>query len=115
MGDRLRVGFRRQRVTARLEAVAQLAEVLDDPVVDDRDVAGAVLVRVGVQIVRPAVSRPARMSQADRRVRRPVGDGRREIRQLAGLLLNLKVPGLIEEGDAARVLPAVLNPTQPFY
>ncbi len=85
MGDRLGVGLRRQRVAARLESVAQLAEVLDDPVVDDRDVAGAVLVGVGVQVVRPAVGRPARVGEADRGVRRPVGDGRREVRQLAGL------------------------------
>ena len=46
VGERLRVGLRRQRVAARRQAVAQLAEVLDDPVVDDRDLARAVLVRM---------------------------------------------------------------------
>ena len=42
VGERLGVGLRGQRVAARLEPVAQLAEVLDDPVVDDRDLARAV-------------------------------------------------------------------------
>ena len=54
-----------ERVAARGEPVAQLPEVLDDPVVDDRDVARAVLVRMGVQVVRPAVGRPARVGEAD--------------------------------------------------
>ncbi len=34
VGEGLRVGLGGQRVAARLQAVAQLAEVLDDPVVD---------------------------------------------------------------------------------
>ena len=114
MGDRLGVGLRRQRVAARLESVAQLAEVLDDPVVDDRDVAGAVLVGVGVQVVRPAVGRPAGVSEADRGVRRPVGDRGRQVRQLAGLLLDEQVAVLVDEGDPGRVIPAVLEPLQPF-
>ncbi len=36
VGDGLRVGLRGERVATRLESVAQFAEVLDDPVVDDR-------------------------------------------------------------------------------
>jgi hypothetical protein len=69
MGERLGVGLRRQAVAARLEAVAQLAEVLDDAVVDDRDLAGAVLVGMRVEVVGPAVGRPARVREADRGVR----------------------------------------------
>ena len=100
VGDRLGVGLGGQRVAARLEAVAQLAEVLDDPVVDDRDLAGAVAVGMGVEVVRAAVRRPARVGEADRGVRGPVGDGRLEVDQLAGPLLDEQVTRVIDEGDA---------------
>ncbi len=38
--------------------------VLDDAVVDDRDLLGGVAVRVGVAVGRPAVGRPAGMPEA---------------------------------------------------
>ena len=114
VGDRLRVGLGRQRVAARLEPVAQLPEVLDDPVVDDRDVARAVLVGMGVQVVRPAVGRPARVGQPDRGVRRPVGDGGREVGELAGPLLDEQVAGLVDERDPGRVVAAVLEALEAF-
>ena len=112
VGDRLGVGLRRQGVAARLEPVAELAEVLDDPVVDDRDVAGAVLVGMGVQVVRPAVGRPARVGEADRGVRRPIGDRGLEVGELAGLLLDEQVAVLVDEGDPRRVVAAVLEPLE---
>ena len=114
VGDRLGVGLGGQRVAARLEPVAQLAEVLDDPVVDDRDLAGAVLVGMGVEVVRPAVGRPARVGEADRGVRRPVGDRRLEVGQLAGPLLDEQVARVVDEGDAGRVVAAVLEALEPF-
>ena len=67
--DRLGVRLGREDVAPLLELVAQLPEVLDDPVVDHRDVAGAVLVGVGVEVVGPAVGRPARVREAQRGVR----------------------------------------------
>ena len=114
VGDRLRVGLGGERVAPGLEAVAELPEVLDDPVVNDRDVARAVLVGVGVQVVRPAVRRPAGVGQADRGVRRAIGDRGREVRELAGLLLDEQVAVLVDERNPGRVIPAVLEPLQPF-
>ena len=99
-------------MAACLEPVAQLTEVLDDPVVDDRDVTGAVLVRVGVQVVRTAVRRPARMRQADGRVGGPVGDRRSQVGELAGLLLDEQVPTVVDERDTGRVVSAVLEACQ---
>ena len=112
--DRLGVGLGRERVAARLERVAQLPEVLDDPVVDDRDLARAVLVGMGVQVVRAPVRGPARVRQPDRGVRRPVGDGRLEIGELAGALLDEEVARVVDERDARRVVAAVLEPLEPF-
>ena len=114
MGDRFGVGLRGERVATRLEAVAQLPEVLDDPVVDDRDLAGAVLVGVRVEVVGPTVRRPAGMGEPDRRVWRPVGDGRLEVGQLAGALLDEQVARIVDEGDPGRVVAAVLQPFEAF-
>ena len=102
VGDRLGVGLGREHVAAGLEPVAEVAEVLDDPVVDHRDVAGAVLVGMGVEVVRPAVGRPAGVREPDRRVRRPVRDRRLEVGELARLLLDEQVALLVDEGDARR-------------
>ena len=110
MGDRLGVGLGGQGVAARLESVAQLAEVLDDAVVDDGDLAGAVAVRVRVQVVRASVRRPARVGEPDGGVRGPVGDGGLEVDQLAGALLDEQVAGIVHERDPGRVVATVLEP-----
>ena len=112
--DRLRVRFRREGVAARFEAAAQLPEVLDDPVVDDRDVAGAVAVRMGVQVVGAPVGRPARVGEADGGVRCAVGDRGLEIDELARPLLDEEVPGVVDEGDPGRVVATVFEPLEPF-
>ena len=69
---------------------------------------------MGVEVVGPAVRRPARVGEADRGVRRPVGDGRLEVDQLARPLLDEQVTGVIDEGDAGRVVAAVLEALEPF-
>ena len=65
--DDLGVGLRIEAMAGRRELGAQLDEVLDDPVVDDRQLAGAVDVRVGVEVARPAMGRPARVAEPARR------------------------------------------------
>ena len=115
VGERFGVGLRRQRVAARGEAVAQVTEVLDDPVVDDRDLARAVLVRVGVEVVGATVGGPARVGQADRGVRRSIRDRDLEIGELAGLLLDEQVAAVVDERDPGRVIAAVLQAFQPFH
>ncbi len=99
----------RQRVATFLQPVAELAEVLDDPVVDDGDVAGAVLVGVGVEVVRSSVGRPAGMGQADRGMRCPLGDRGLEVGQLAGPLLDEQVAPVVDQGDPRRIVAAVLQ------
>ena len=114
VGERLGVGLRGQPMAARLEAVPELAEVLEDPVVDDRDVTGAVLVGMRVEVVRAAVGRPARVGQADGGVGRAIGDRCAQIRELAGLLLDEQGALVIDEGDPGRVVAAVLEALQPL-
>ena len=114
MRDRLGVRLGGEGVAARLQPVPQLAEVLDDPVVDDGDLARAVLVGMGVQVVRAPMGGPARVRQPDRGMRRPVGDGRLEVRELAGTLLDEQVARVVDQSDARRVVAAVFEPFEPF-
>ena len=62
--DDLGVGLGDERVALALQLVLQVEVVLDDAVVDDDDLAGAVAVRVRVLLGRPAVRRPARVADA---------------------------------------------------
>ena len=70
MRDGLGVGLGAQDVAVGRELLAQLDVVLDDAVVHDRDLAGAVDVRMRVLLARLAVRRPARVADADA-ARRP--------------------------------------------
>ena len=108
------VGLGGELVASRHQPVAQLPEVLDDPVVDDRDLAGAVLVWVGVEVVRPAVRGPASVGEADRRMRRPIRDRGLEIGQLPGPFLDEQVPTVIDQRDPSRVVAPILQAPQPL-
>ena len=112
VGKGLGIGLGGERVAPSLEAVAKLTEVLDDAVVDDGDLAATVHVGMGIEVVRPAVRRPARVGQAHRGVGRPVDEGRGEVRELAGPLLDEQVTFLIDEGDTGRVVAAVFEATE---
>ena len=62
--DDLGVGLGDELVSLPLQLLLQVEVVLDDAVVDDDDLAGAVAVRMGVLLGRPAVGRPARVADA---------------------------------------------------
>ena len=113
--DRLGVRLGDERVAARLEPVAELLEVLDDPVVDDRDPPGAVHLGMGVDVARPAVRRPARVREPDRGVRGPLGDRGAQVAQLAGALLDEEVALLVDERDARGVIAAVFEPAEALH
>ena len=82
--DDLGVGLGDELVPFLLELLLQLEIVLDDAVVDDDDAAGAVAMRMGVLLGRPAVRRPARVADAVVPVERVRRDHFLEARQLAG-------------------------------
>ena len=82
--DDLGVGLGDEPVALALELALQIEVVLDDAVVDDDDLAGAVAVRVRVLLGRPSVRRPARVADAVVAVERVQRDGLLEVRELAG-------------------------------
>src|SRR4029079_17696978 len=67
-----------------------------------------------IEVVRAPVGRPARVGEPDRRVGCPVGDGCLEVDQLAGPLLDEEVTRVVDQGDARRVVAAVLEALEPF-
>ena len=82
--DDLGVGLGDERVPLALQLLLQIEIVLDDAVVDDDDLAGAVAVRMRVLLGRPAVRRPARVADAVVAGERIGADDLLEVRQLAG-------------------------------
>ena len=67
MGDDLGVRFTGEAMPLGLQRGAQGGVILDDAVVDDGDPAGAVHVRMGVELGRRAVRGPAGVGDARRR------------------------------------------------
>jgi len=78
--------------------------VLDDAIMDQRDPAGFVLVRMRIWLRDAAVRRPARMPEADRAL------WQRCLRQpdLADMLLNFK-PNAVANGDPPRVVATIFE------
>ena len=95
----------------RCSSLLQVEIVLDDAVVDDDDLAGAVAVRVGVLLGRTAVRRPARVADAVVARERIQRDDVFEVRQLAGAPAQLD-RAVVHDRDAGRVVAAILEPPQ---
>ena len=79
----LRVGFGDELVAFLLQLFFQLEVVLDDSVVDDDDLAGAVAMRMGIFFGGAAVRGPARVADAVGAFERRLGDDFFEIAKLA--------------------------------
>ena len=113
VGERLRVGLGREAVALSLERGAQRVRVLDDAVVHQGDVAGAVAVRVGVAPGGGAVRGPAGVGDAARAVERLAREAFLQGVNPPGELQHLQ-PGAVLDRDAGRVVPAILQAPQPF-
>ena len=92
-----------------LQLVAQLAEVLDDAVVDDRDALGRM--RVGVVLGRPAVGGPAGVADAGLAARAALREPRLEVRELALGAAALELAAL-ERRDAGGIVAAIFEPLE---
>ena len=104
----LGVGLGAEGVAAILKLAAQVAVVLDDAVVDDRQAAGAVEVRVGVLVGDAAVGRPAGVAEPDG----AAGQRGLGLPDLAGPLLDHD-RAVSRHGDAPGVVAAILELLQP--
>ena len=86
VADDFRVGLRGEGVAEGNKVALQLGVVFDDAVVDDRQPAVAIEVRVGVGVGHAAVGRPARVAQRGPTARQT----RRRLADLADVLFNLQ-------------------------
>ena len=113
-GD-LGVGVAGELDAGRLQLLAQHGVVLDDPVVDDRDLARGVAVRVGIAVGRPAVGGPAGVAEAGAaRQARGVGfvERRFQVGQPAGAAPDGQAAVAVEQCDPRGVISAVFHPAQ---
>jgi len=107
VGDDLGIGLAREGVV--LEFLLEFEVVLDDAVVDDRDLASAIVVGMRIRIRRLPVGRPAGVPEAT--------TGRRrlwelELIDLAGLLVHGEL-AVLPKRDARRVVAAIFEVLQP--
>ena len=111
MRDDFGVGLGDERVALPLQLLLQIEIVLDDAVVHDDDLAGAVAVRMGVLLGRAAVRRPARV--ADAVVAGVAGVGSRRMTRsrfdsLPALRRSVTAP-VADDRDAGRIVAAVFQ------
>ncbi len=109
MSDDLGIGLGGEDMAEALELAPQLAEVLDDAVVHDRDPVGRM--RMGVGLARPAMRRPAGVADADGAVDRVLAQAPLQIGQLALGPAALD-PAADQGGDAGRIIAAILQALQ---
>ncbi len=112
--DDLGVGLAGEFVPVALEAGPQAREILDDPIVDHGDGAGAVGVRMRVGVRRPAVRRPAGMTDTDGspRAGRRFGQRLFQVGQFARSAQSMQ-PAVDDHGHARRVVAPVFQPAKP--
>ena len=94
---------------------AQRREVLDDPVVDDRDLAGGVAVRVGVAVGGPAMRGPTGVAEAGTAHEAGVvgfGEIGLEVGQPTGPAVHGQPAVAVDQRDTRRVVSAVLHAAQ---
>ena len=115
VGDCFRVCLADELVPLGAQLVAQRGEVLDDAVVDHGDLAGAVLVGMGVGLARLAVRCPAGVADAAAGGQLQALDRLCEFLHLAHPADDLETAGAVRHGDAGRVVAAVLELPQAPY
>ena len=111
-GD-LGVGVAGELHPGRLELAAQRREVLDDPVVDHRDLSGRIAMRVGVAVGGPPVGGPAGVAQPRVPAQRcRVGGVQRglQVDQPPGAPAHRQSAAPVDQGDTRGVITPVLHP-----
>ncbi len=112
-GRHLGIGLARELGPRIQKLLLQLGEVLDDAVVDERELAVVAEVRVRVAIGGAAVRCPASVADAGVAVgERLVAQVLRQDAEFAGALTRAHVAFVGEDGDAGRVVAPVLEPLE---
>ncbi len=108
MGNDFGVGFRDEFMAELLQLFLEVQVVLDDAVVDDDDLAGAVQVRVGILFRGPSVRRPARVPHAIKALERLRVDRLLEVHELARAPATFDLP-VSDDRHAGRIVAAIFE------
>ena len=109
------VGVAGELHSGRFQLGPQRCEVLDDPVVDDRNPACRVAVRMGVAVGGPAVRGPSGVAQtggAGQSADTTFGERILEVGQPARTTADCQATVPIDQRDSRRVIAAVFHPAQ---
>ena len=108
-GGNLGIGLGLKRIALGGELLAQRPEILDDPVMDDREPRRGM--RMGVVLRGLAVRRPAGVADADRAAERRCGKFRLEVLELAFGAPPVQ-PAVLERRHAGGIIAAIFEPLQ---
>ena len=112
MGDDFGIGFGRELVAFLDQLLLQAEIVLDDAVVDDDDLAGAVAVRMRVFFGGASVRGPARVADAIGAIEGLQADGFFQVAQLALGAADLQSVAVAGDRDPGRIIAAILEAPQ---
>ena len=112
VGDNLGIRLGRELMAFFDQFFLQKQVVLDDTVMYDDDLPGAVTVRVRVLLGRPSVGSPAGMSNAIGSIERLQPDNFFQVAQLAFGAADLQAGAIPRNCNAGRVITTVLEPLQ---
>src|SRR5258708_26134781 len=110
MGDDFGVSFGGELVSFFDELFLRAEIVLNDAVVDNDDLSGAVAMRMGVFFGRTSVRGPARMADAVAAVGRFEANDFFQIAQLAFRTAHLPLVSITSNGDSGRIITAAPLP-----
>ena len=112
VGDDFGIGLGDELVALFFEFVLELDVILDDAVMHDDHLAGAIAMRMGVFLGRASVRGPARVPDAVEAVDRRMADRLLEIAQLAGGAAQFELAVRPDDGDARGIVSAILEAAQ---
>ena len=113
VGEDFGVGLRDEFVAFGEQAFFELLMVFDDAVVDERDFAGLIEVRMRVLVGRQAVGRPAGVADAGRALGGLLAQERGQIVDAAGLLAKLEL-AVVQNAKPGGIVTAIFETAQAF-
>ena len=108
MGYDLSVSFGAELVSHLLQPLLQREKVLDDAVVNDDHLAGAIAVRMGVVLVRLSMRGPPRVAHPERSLQRRLLQLRFEVAQFSFRAHDIDAVS-VHDGDPRAVIAAVFE------
>ena len=112
VGEDLGVGLGQELMALFAQLLFQAEVVLDDAVMHHHDAPGAIAMRMGILLRRPAMGCPAGVADAVSAVDRIQPDSLFQVAQLAFGAADLQPVAIAGDRDSRRIIAAILEPFQ---